>query len=240
MDDKKALSCPKCGLALKSTSGWTLHVKTCCPEERYKRTTVKMMIEFEVPVALDGTHVVSKRQRWILKDAKDFGAVKLFQLAFRNNDIPEVGVCELKVAGLLDKQISKRPPTYQECNRAVRAKKDGEKVAVVAEFKRVICEIIGDANLKISTDASEYPTAIFHLYTDSVANPIPRWEILNNTLYSFTFMVGKTRVSIGKGPWLLDAYPRVHRFNRNFNLADPKSFDAIKKWMKLPSPVVEE
>jgi len=215
---KKGHTCPGCGKVLKSSSGWTLHVKKCCPELRWRKTTVKMQVEFEIP---DVIH----------SDDPNI----LFRLAFYEHDVKGIGSCHLKTAALLDKTIDVRKPTSQEKTRMDRAIAAKDKNSTVREIKKIVEGIIGKPTKKqsIHTETS-WPETVRITYTTAST----KWDkgYLWDVAFTFNLKNGqvevkqKTERAPGHSQWSREV---IGGYRKVFRLADPDCIEEIREYTGL-------
>ena len=216
---KKTIPCPnpECDKVLKSSSGWTLHVKKCCPELRWRKTIVKMEVEFEIPDVVE----------------EGISPVALFRKAFWTAEVRGIGTCALKHATLLDRTTATRSATQQEKKRMGRAEALRDRNSAANEFKKIVKEIVGEAPkaLKTSTQ-TEWPETIMVTFHKPGIN---RWEIRNTWEYAFTLHLKKTTLEVQlerralTGKWGVFTTTK----SKTFQLADPKSFEGIRKFTGL-------
>jgi hypothetical protein len=219
---KKDYPCPNpdCSKVMKSTSGWTLHVKKCCPELRWRQTIIKMEVEFVIPdVVKEGV-----------------GPVDLFKQAFWAQDLRGIGSCKLTHATLLDRTTATRDATPQEKNRIKRAEALRDRGTATREFKRIVQEIIGKPkkNQSVHTE-TDWPETIKVTYHSA---GIQRWERQRVWDVAFTLNLKTERVEVHLDQKLK---PNTNRWSgvtlggqsKTFRLADPKSFEDIRKYTGL-------
>jgi len=232
----KIFTCPKCQLSMKSKSGWTLHVKTCCPEQRWRKTTVKMEIEFDIPVALDANEPYFGTRRSRSRVAPT-APMDVFNMAFWAREVKQIGNCQITSAQILDKNIYLREPTAMEKRLMQRASADQNKTQTVAECKRVLREIIGnDHGLSIHTSTEDWPNYVAIMLGNTAG--MRKWQVADNAKFTFRFNIPAGVVEIGagkrnrqfkQGRGYVTTFPK----ETNVRLADPTSFNQIRTFTGL-------
>lgn len=218
---KKEYPCPSpdCNKIMKSTSGWTLHVKKCCPELRWRQTTVKMEIEFVIPN--------------LVKEG--MGPVDLFRQAFWEQDVKGIGSCKLSHAILLDRTTQTRDATAQEKRRLERSEALRDKTSAVREFKKIVQEIVGKPHARqgVHTE-TDWPDRLTVTY---YKRGLQRWEKRNQWDVAFILHLKKERLEVKlerksqSGQRWSNDYTGGQA--KTFRLADPNSFEDIRKFTGL-------
>jgi hypothetical protein len=223
---KKQYPCPSptCNKVMKSTSGWTLHVKKCCPELRWRKTIVKMEIEFEIPdVTKEG-----------------LGPVDLFRQAFWEQDVRGIGSCKLTQATLLDVTTATRDATQREKNRIARAEALRDRGTATREFKRIVQEIIGKPNNQGVHTETRWPEQITVTYHNPGLN---KWEKRSIWDVAFVLHLKTERLEVKlarklrrggqQTPWGGSPGDYTGGKAKTFRLADPNSFEDIRNYTGL-------
>ena len=216
----RSYTCPGCQRVLKSTSGWTLHVKTCCPDLRYRKTRVKMEIEFDIPVPLDdmNNHGISVTA----------SPLAFFNLAFWPKEIRKVGQCEMVSANLLEEPtIENRAPTYQEQARLKRSEMQRDANSANRECRRVAKVLIGEPKDLAVRGEGGYPETVTLIYAPK---GLRAWQHRDQAKMTLTFRLKDETVEVGTGPVNKHSWPRIHKTVKTFRLADPECIEQIQKF----------
>lgn len=227
----KTFTCPKCLKPMKSKSGWTLHVKTCCPEQRWRKTTVKMTIEFDIPVALDNNEpYFGTRDAW--PRSVPTTSLSIFNMAFGTREVRHIGQSKITSAQLIDQTIHLRTPTQMEINAQKRAQANQNKVQAMSECSRILMGIIGtNHGMGIYQSTKNWPAYV----TIRLGDPnLKRWRIAQDAKFTFKFDIQAGIVYVGKGPTKQDNYYNyVHTQTTSVRLADPALFNKIRSFTGL-------
>ena len=216
--------CPRCGKMMKSSSGWTLHVKKCCPEQRFRKTRISMAIEFDIPIPLDGTN---NHKRPIPTSPLEFFKMAFFPREVRISTYGgrKIGRPEIVSASLIgEPKISTRPPTISEQWAMKRVEMNRDKKSAIAECKRVAHILLGDQKDKGMITTSDYPKWInfaYHKGGDA------RWQ----SILTITFLLNKESVRVSYGKLRL-SWPKTLNVYEEFKLADPECMDKIQEFIK--------
>jgi len=222
---KKEIACPnpKCSRIMKSTSGWTLHVKTCCPELRWRKTVVKMEVEFEIPQVMEDS----------------LGPIDLHSHAFWPQDVRGVGSCKLVHAILLDVTTATRDATPQEKNRIKRAEALRDKGSATREFQRIVKEIVGVCPQGlVAHTTTNWPNSIAVTFQPP---GLKQYEKRHIWKYAFTLDLKKTNILVALEskkksavvtPWV-GPNDVTCKGKKTFRLADPKCFEDIRNYTGL-------
>jgi hypothetical protein len=214
-----SLTCPKCNKKMKSKSGWTLHVKKCCPDQRWRKTTVKMEIEFEIPKPI----------------GEAVPAVHMFQTAFHTAEIKGIGTCRLNSAMVLDRNISTRKPTLIENHRMSYTAGMRDKNTAIREFKRLLKLIVGGPQEFETYTEANYPKSI----TISYHGHDPGLSAYYKSRYwRKQYWKLKFELDIQKSVISISTEKSKHKRSttKKFQLADPDCFDEIREFTGMAPP----
>jgi hypothetical protein len=231
MSDTK-YRCPKCNRPIKSTSGWTLHVKQCCPELRYRKTIVNMNVTLEIPMALDGTD----------NDYNMKGDLDLFQSICYMREISGIGFCNLVGATVAQKNIDVRQPTFDELRTLKQAEEIKDRNNIKSEFTKVLHEIIGETkgvyneSVTLSTiGKGEINNITVRLYKGEIR----KWEISTKCSFEFVYTPNSGNLAVLKRRPGVNTIQSDGTSTITVQLANPNSFDKVRKFTGL-RPVQRE
>jgi hypothetical protein len=131
MRDKKNinLTCPKCGFEAGTTSGRTLHMKSCCPDRVHLQTRATRTIEFVVG-----------------EDFSHLSPVELFKESWGpwGND---GGYAKLKSATIHDVEVTKRELSAIEKKKKTQALKNKDRREAAGEIRAVLNKALGTGTI---------------------------------------------------------------------------------------------
>ncbi len=208
MAKKKVEPCP-CGFQPASSSGRTLHMKKCCPDQMHLQTRVRMTVEFTVG-----------------GDVSQLGAIKMFKAcwgAWKNTG----GYANLKFADVHNAEVGPRGLSPIEKKKKLQAATNKERRLASAEIRAVIDESVGKRLMEekwknIKTIAVSWPDELRWDF-----EPYIRQSRALDAGVRLRFHTSTTCLYISRS---LSPH-RYHRFGPDIkiNLADPECFEQIRK-----------
>lgn len=211
--------CPACGKKLKSSSGYTLHIKKCCPEMQYVETKVKLTLTFTVP-------------RDVSKISDPMG---LFRDSFGAYDKKDGGYARLDQAWVVGEPVvTPRKPNKAELSKIAKAEKNKSKTATVAELKKIVnAAIEAKWKLKANTAWVNYVRKGKQMsghWPDFIkitaSAPPPQGRRYSSCSIYFVFDIKKETVIISTHE---TSYINHDHAVKEVRLADPKLFEIIRE-----------
>jgi hypothetical protein len=181
MRKDRNLACPKCEKELKSKSGYTLHIKKCCPEMRFLETRVKMVIEFVAP-----------------RNVERLPALGMFRDSFGPYDRKDGGCSQIKSARVISATVTPREANSKEIEKLEKAMKAKDRNESARELKKIVDLAINkdlDASLKwrISANTKGWPNTItIDAYPPQRKGDWSNWS--RRTEFLFNLPEGKVKI----------------------------------------------
>ena len=212
----RTYNCPKpdCDRRMKSKSGLTLHIKKCCPEYRYMRTTVEMKILLHIDEVADIAA----------------NGIALFRKYFAT-----YGGATIKDGEVIVSKISTREPTKLELSREQRNLASRDKTAALGEFKTLIKNLIGtDKYKELGLKGSTYrwPRELKLWGRKSLsAGGVLGWY--GATEFRFDRAKERLAIKYDESQYTPKGRKFGRRKNKTFQLADPESTKRIGEFFEF-------